>query len=198
MKGSARLLICWLLCCPAALLVAIPGIAQQSGDGASEPSGRDGQQDFDFSIGTWKTELSRLLNPLSGSNEWVEYEGTSVTREVWDGRANLLELDVEGPTGRLVGLSLRLYNPQARQWSLNYANVNGGTITTPVIGEFKDGRGEFYCQETFDGRAIFVKFVITRLTDDSWHYEQSFSDDGGKTWEANWIAVDTLIKDEPG
>ena len=143
-------------------------------------------------------ELSRLVNPLSGSNEWVEYEGTSVTREVWDGRANLLELDVEGPTGRLVGLSLRLYNPQSRQWSLNYANVNGGTMTTPLIGEFKGARGEFYCQETFDGRAIFVRFVITRITDDSWPYEQSFSEDGGKTWEANWIAVDTLIKNESG
>lgn len=202
MTGFRHLLVCLLLGGPAAAFVATPGIAESSETGASssgERDGeRDGQHDFDFSIGTWKTELSRLVNPLSGSNEWVEYEGTSVTRKVWDGRANLLELDVEGPTGRLVGLSLRLYNPQSRQWSLNYANVNGGTMTTPVVGEFKEGRGEFYCQETFNGRAIFVRFVITRMSDDAWHYEQSFSDDGGETWEANWIAVDTLIKDEPG
>jgi len=201
MTGFRGLLVCLLLGSPAAALVAVPGIAESSETGASRSGERDGerngQHDFDFSIGTWETELSRLVNPLSGSDEWVEYEGTSVTRTVWDGRANLLELDVEGPTGRLVGLSLRLYNPQSRQWSLNYANVNGGTMTTPVIGEFKDGRGEFYCQETFNGRAIFVRFVITRISDDAWHYEQSFSDDGGETWEANWIAVDTLIKDEP-
>jgi hypothetical protein len=198
MKKARGLLACFLVCCPAVALLAPPAIAQSdtSGTGASQARERDGQHDFDFSIGTWRTELSRLLNPLSGSNEWVEYEGTSVTRKVWDGRANLLELDIEGPTGRLVGLSLRLYNPQSRQWSLNYANVNDGTMTTPVIGEFRDGRGEFYSQETFNDRAIFVRFVITKIADDAWRYEQSFSDDGGKTWEANWIAVDTLMENE--
>jgi hypothetical protein len=200
MKGSKRVLVCFLLCVPTVALLPISGVAQSvsTGTAASQTRERDGQHDFDFSIGTWRTELSRLLNPLTGSDEWVEYKGTSVTRKVWDGRANLLELDIEGPTGRLVGLSLRLYNPQSRQWSLNYANVNGGTMTTPVIGEFRDGRGEFYAQETFNGRAIFVRFVITKITPDSWRYEQSFSDDGGKTWEANWIAVDTLIEGEPG
>lgn len=157
---------------------------------------RDGQNDFDFSIGTWKTELSRLVNPLTGSSEWVEYEGTSVVREIWNGRANLVELDVDGPAGRIEGLSLRLYNPQSRQWSLNYSNVNGGTMSPPVIGEFKNGRGEFFGQETFNGRAIFVKFVITNITTDSWRFEQFFSDDGGKTWEANWIAIDTFVSSE--
>ena len=118
MTGFRRLLVCFLLGSSAAALVAVPGIAESSETGASRSGERDGerngQHDFDFSIGTWETELSRLVNPLSGSNEWVEYKGTSVTRTVWDGRANLLELDVEGPTGRLVGLSLRLYNPQSR------------------------------------------------------------------------------------
>jgi hypothetical protein len=186
------------VCSSAVGLLAPPAVAQSdpSASASSQSRERDGQHDFDFSIGTWRTELSRLLNPLSGSNEWVEYEGTSVTRKIWDGRANLLELDIEGPTGRLVALSLRLYNPESRQWSLNYANVNGGTMATPVIGEFRDGRGEFYTQETFNERVIFVKFVITKITDDSWRYEQSFSDDGGKTWEANWIAVDTLMENE--
>jgi hypothetical protein len=179
-------------------LPLVPGLAEEAASNAQTLGEQDGQHDFDFSMGTWKTELSRLRDPLTGSTEWVEYEGTSVTRPVWGGRANLLELDVEGPTGRLVGLSLRLYNPRSRQWSLNYSNVNGGTMSTPVIGEFRNGRGEFYAQETFNDRAIFVKFVITKLTPDSWRYEQSFSDDGGKTWETNWIAVDTLVKDERG
>jgi hypothetical protein len=198
MKKARRWLACFLVCSSAVGLLAPPAVAQSdpSASASSQSRERDGQHDFDFSIGTWRTELSRLLNPLSGSNEWVEYEGTSVTRKIWDGRANLLELDIEGPTGRLVALSLRLYNPESRQWSLNYANVNGGTMATPVIGEFRDGRGEFYTQETFNERTIFVRFVITKITDDSWRYEQSFSDDGGKTWEANWIAVDTLMENE--
>jgi hypothetical protein len=156
---------------------------------------RDGQHDFDFEIGTWKTHLRRLQRPLSGSTTWVEYEGTSVVSKVLDGRANLVELKVDGPAGRIEGLSLRLYNPQSRQWSLNFANINSGTLVPPTIGEFKDGRGEFYNQDTFNNRSILVRFVIIKITPDQYRFEQSFSDDGGKTWELNWIAVDTRLKE---
>lgn len=157
---------------------------------------RDGQNDFDFEIGTWKTHLKRLLNPLSGSNTWTEYEGITVVRKVWGGRANLVELAVDGPAGRFEGLSLRLYNPQSRQWSLNFAGVKSGQLSAPTIGGFRNGRGEFYNQETYNGRAIFVRFVISDITPNSCRFEQAFSDDGGKTWEVNWIAVDTRVKDE--
>lgn len=155
----------------------------------------DGQHDFDWEIGTWKTELRRLAKPLSGSDEWVEYTGTSVVRKVLDGRANLVELRVEGPAGRIEGASLRLYNPGTKQWNLNYASVRNGTLTRPVYGGFRDGRGEFYAQEDLDGKAILVRFVISDISHDSARFEQAFSDDGGRTWETNWIAVDTRIKD---
>lgn len=155
----------------------------------------DGQKDFDFEIGTWKTHLKRLLNPLTGSTKWVEYEGTTIVRKVWNGRANLVELVVDGPAGHFEGLSLRLYNPQSRQWSLNFASASGGVMTAPTIGEFKNGRGEFYNQEMLDGRAILVRFVISDITPNSCRFEQAFSTDGGKTWEVNWIATDTRIKD---
>jgi hypothetical protein len=154
---------------------------------------RDGQHDFDFEIGTWKTRLSRLLRPLTRSKAWVEYEGTSVARTVWNGRANLLELEVDGPSGHIEGLSLRLYDPQSRQWSLNFSNSRTGTLSPPVIGEFKDGRGEFYGVESIDGRAVYVRFVISDITPTSAHFEQAFSADGGKTWEVNWIATDTRV-----
>lgn len=174
-----RALKCFLLI----LFITLPVFAQ-----------RDGQHDFDFEIGTWKTHLRRLQRPLSGSTNWLEYEGTTVVSKVLDGRANLVELKVNGSAGRLEGLSLRLYNPQSRQWSLNFANINHGQLTTPSIGEFKNGRGEFYNQDTYNGRAILVRFVIIKVADDQYRFEQSFSDDGGKTWEANWIAVDTRVK----
>jgi hypothetical protein len=152
---------------------------------------RDGRHDFDWEIGTWKTHLKRLARPLSGSNTWVEYDGTSVVRRVWDGRANLVELEVEGPAGRIEGLSLRLYNPGSRQWSLNFSNSAFGTMAEPVFGEFKDGRGEFFGLDSLNGRAIFVRFVIECANSNSCRFEQSFSDDAGKTWEVNWIAIDT-------
>ena len=159
---------------------------------------RDGQHDFDFEIGTWKTHVKRRLRPLTGSTTWVEMNGISVVRKVLNGRANLVELVADGPNGHFEGLSLRLYNPQSRQWSLNFSNASEGVMTPPTIGEFKDGRGEFYSQETLNGRAILVRFVITQINPDTCRFEQAFSDDGGKTWEVNWIATDTRVKDESG
>lgn len=156
---------------------------------------RDGSHDFDFEIGKWKTHLRRLVKPLTGSTTWVEYDGTTVVSKVWNGKANLVELDVAGPAGHIEALSLRLYNPESHQWSLNFANSAGGTMAIPTIGEFKNGRGEFYDQETLNGRAILVRFIISDITPNSCHFEQAFSDDGGKTWEVNWIATDTKVRD---
>ena len=149
---------------------------------AEEPAStaRDGRDDFDFEIGTWKTHLSRLLHPLTGPNTRVEYEGTTIVRKIWDGRANLVELNADGPAGHFEGLSLRLYSPQSHQWNLNFAGVGGGTLSQPTVGEIKNGRGEFFDQETLNGRAIF-RFFISDIASNSWRFEQSFLDDGGKT-----------------
>lgn len=161
--------------------------------GAEEAAKPAGDHDFDFEIGLWKTHISRLMHPLSGSTTWVEYDGTSVVHKIWNGKANLLELEVSGPNGHLEALSLRLYNPSARQWTLNFSNASVGALGQPTVGEFRGGRGEFYDQEDFNGRAILVRFVISDISADSCHFEQSFSADGGKTWEVNWIATDTRM-----
>jgi len=155
----------------------------------------DGSHDFDFAIGSWKTQLKRLVHPLTGSKDWAEYEGTTICRKVWNGRANLVELSVNGPAGRIEGLSLRLYNPESHQWSLNFSNIKSGTLSTPTVGEFKNGRGEFFSRETFNDRPILVRFIISDITKESVHYEQAFSADDGKTWEVNWIATDTRSRE---
>ncbi|GLQ46273.1 hypothetical protein GCM10007862_13240 [Dyella lipolytica] len=160
------------------------------------PAAHDGQHDFDFNIGAWKTHISRLMNPLSGSKTWVQYDGTHVVRKAWDGRANIGVLEIDGPSGHIEALSLRLYNPTTHQWSLNFARSTGGTLGVPMYGEFKNGRGEFIDQETYNGRTILVKNVWSDITPNSCRSEWSFSDDGGKTWEVNWIAVDTRIPDD--
>jgi hypothetical protein len=183
------------------LLMNVQALAQDSSNAAKGSvqnlKERDGQHDFDFEIGTWKTHVRRRLHPLTGSTTWMEMDGTSVVRKVWDGRGNLVELEADGPAGHFEGLSLRLYNPQSHQWSLNFSNSSDGTLATPTVGQFKDGRGEFYDQETLNGRAILVRFVISEITPDSCRFEQAFSNDGGKTWEVNWIATDTRVRDEP-
>jgi hypothetical protein len=155
---------------------------------AGEQALNGGQHDFDFEFGAWKARISRLTRPLSGSSEWVEYEGTSTVRKIWDGRGNLGELDVQGPAGRITGLSLRLYNPETRQWAISWANARDGALGPPMYGGFTNGRGEFYNQELFNGRAILVRFLFSEITPTSFQLEQAFSDDGGKTWEPNWVA----------
>jgi hypothetical protein len=183
---------CLNLACGVAL-----GIA--TGGGCAQPAGpavtqHEGQRDFDFEIGHWRTQLRRLQKPLTGSTTWAEYQGTTVVRKVWDGRANLVELVVDGSAGHIEALSLRLYNPEEKLWTLNFASSASGALSPPMTGEFKGGRGEFVSQETFHGKAILVRFVISDITLDSCRFEQAFSADGGKTWEINWIAVDTRTR----
>ena len=156
---------------------------------------KDGSRDFDFEIGTWKTHLKRLKNPLSGAAPaWVEYDGTSVVSKILDGRANLVELRVTGSAGTIEGLSLRLYEPEGQQWTLNFVSMRDGKLSTPAIGAFENGRGTFYGQDSLGGKAIFVRFVIQPSSADAIHFEQAFSADGGKSWEVNWIADDVRAK----
>jgi hypothetical protein len=163
------------------------------------PAEHDGQHDFDFELGTWKIHLKRLDGRLIGSTKWIEFDGTSVTRKVWGGRANLEEFETDSPAGgHIEGLTLRLYDPQAHQWSIYWGTSKSGTIGLPTIGEFKNGRGEFFDTEPSgpNGRSVLVRFVWSNITPNSAHFEQSFSDDGGKTWEVNWITDQTRVNDD--
>lgn len=180
-----------VLQCIALSAAAVPSASAYASQ--NKPMVRSGQNDFDFEIGTWTTKVKVLRNPLSGEPpKWVEYEGTSVVRPLLDGRANFVELSVRGSAGQIEGGALRLYNPQTRQWSINYASLSNGMLTPPVYGSFDgSGRGTFLGQDMLDGRAILVRFVITQKGANEALFEQSYSPDGGSTWETNWIAVDT-------
>ena len=207
MLGPNRIRIYFLLCaifavCALASLLPSGSALAQTASAASAPPAlqvatpRDGQHDFDFEIGTWKVHLKKLQHPLTGSTTWIEFDGTVAARAVWDGRANFDEFQADSPSGHIEGLTLRLYNPQSRQWSLYWANPKDGTFSgPPQVGEFKNGIGEFYCQDTYNGRMILIRYVWSAITPNSAHFEQSFSADGGKTWEVNWITDQTRTGD---
>ena len=161
--------------------------------------GPDGVHGFDFLHGRWRIHNRKLRRPLTGSTEWYEFEGSSTEQPFWNGEGNLEEYEGDSPDGKIRGLALRLYNPQSRQWSIHWANSALGTRDRPMLGEFRDGRGEFYNMDQLDGREILVRFVWTSSGVDAARWEQSYSDDGGRTWERNWImdfsrkpAVDTV------
>jgi len=196
---SIKCICAYLVVCSLVVFHPLQGVAQQNSDAAktvSQPAERDGQHDFDPLIGSWKYHLRRRQHPLTGSNEWVDLDGTGVCYKIWDGRAQLDTIEVDGPTGHIEGLTLRVYNPQSHQWRLYWANSKVGILDPPQIGEFKNGRGEFFAQDTINGKTILIRFDWTNLTTNTPHFEQSFSDDGGKTWEVNWITDQTRIPDE--
>jgi hypothetical protein len=203
MDARRPLRIYFPLCGLLVLLQPLQGLARQPSDAAkpgmqAAAKERDGQHDFDWDVGAWKVHMKRLLHPLTGSTTWAEYQGTDVVRKVWDGRANLGEVEVDGPAGHLELLTLRLYNPQAHQWSINIASSAAGSLAPPAIGEFKDGRAEFYDQEPYNGKTILVRLGISDITKDSCRFDQAFSTDGGRTWEVNLIVTETLVKGESG
>jgi hypothetical protein len=174
------------------LAQAVAAVAAIAGLQSGPPCA--GHRDFDFRFGRWRTDTSRLLHPLSGSNEWIEMHGTTVVGSIWNGRAKLAEFESDGPTGHLELLSLRLYDSQARQWSLNFATSQLGMRSVPMIGEFGQGHGEFYDCESINGRSVLVRFSMWSMTPDTARSEQAFSEDGGRTWEVNWINRYTRIK----
>lgn len=168
-----------------------------SGAASSPPASSavaDGQRDFNWEIGTWRTEVQVLADPLAESpDEWLRFTGTSTVRPLQDRRANVVELKVSGPDGRIDALNLRLYEPQAQRWSLTFVNMRDGLLTPAVYGGFRDGVGEFYGDDQLGGRPIKVRFLVSRTGHDEARFEQAFSADGGTTWETNWIAVDRRV-----
>jgi hypothetical protein len=175
----------------AALALPLPAVAQPA---APSPAVRDGSHDFDFTFGTWTEHSRRLTHPLSGANDWVEWDGHTVVRKIWGGRASMAELKATAPSGPLELIALRVYNPTTGQWSINFATSAVGKLNDiPGVGEFKDGRIDFYDQEPFNGRAILVRFSVYSTGPTTHVSEQAFSADGGKTWEMNWINRYTLV-----
>ena len=163
--------------------------AQSASNPANLPQ-RDGSHDFDFLIGDWKAHVRRLPDRLNNSNIWVEYDGISNHKKLLDSNANFEEFDVSSTDKKLhiKAQTLRLYNPTSRQWSIYLVDLDNGTLSLPpVVGGFTGNRGEFFDQEDYKGRAILVRYMWLNISPQSARMEQSFSPDGGKTWEVNWI-----------
>ncbi|MBX3064340.1 MAG: DUF1579 domain-containing protein [Anaerolineae bacterium] len=155
---------------------------------------QDGRHDFDFLIGKWRGHQRRLRARLKGSTEWEEFESSSEMRPILGGLGNIDEVTMYRESGELRGATFRVFDASVRQWYIVWADNVNPFSPVPMIGSFKDGRGEFYAQEPFEGKAIFVRFIWTVNTHDSCRWEQAFSEDGGKTWETNWTMDFTRLE----
>jgi hypothetical protein len=144
-----------------------------------------GSGDFDFLVGSWKIMNRKLKQPLSGSEDWDDFRSSSECRRVFDGAANFEEISI--PERGFSGLTLRLFDPTRKEWSIYWASSRDGCLQPPVVGHFHDGVGTFYSHETYNGAEIMVRFIWSNITPSSARWEQSFSIDEGETWEVNWI-----------
>jgi hypothetical protein len=148
---------------------------------------QDGRHDFDFEIGRWQVRHRRLKEVLQGSTAWEEFEGISVARTLLGGLGVIDEITNQRPSGVVHGMTVRLFNPQTQEWSIYFAESIHGTLGTPMIGGFTQGRGVFYAYEPIDGKNIFTRFLWLDITPTTYRWEQAFSADGGATWETNWV-----------
>jgi hypothetical protein len=153
---------------------------------------RDGSHDFDFQTGHWRIRNERLVKRLQGCTEWERFEATQEARLLPGGLGNTDDFRTDHWPG-YVGMSLRLYNPHTRQWSIYWANNQTGALEPPVVGSFSNGVGIFEGQDVLDGRPILVRYTWSNITKTGARWEQDFSPDEGRTWEKNWIMVMTRI-----
>ena len=163
----------------------------------STASVRDSLHGFDFLMGTWSMHFRKLVHPLSGSHEWIDFEGTSTVRPLWDGRGNTEEgvMDMPAPRGREHVLTVRLYNEKTHQWSLYIGGDTMGILMPPQVGQFDaSGVGQFLADDTFQNKKIIIRYKWMPKDADHCRFEQSFSADDGKTWETNWTTDYTRIK----
>ena len=149
---------------------------------------QDGREDFDFFIGSWKLQNRVLREWLKGSSSWEEFGGASVARKILGGLGHIEEVTLERAPEATEEFVVRLFDPQTQQWSVYEADSKNGFSLRPVICTFQDGRVEGYSHEPWEGKYIFRRVIWSGITATSFHWEQAFSADGGKTWETNWIA----------
>src|SRR5580698_6592336 len=185
MRFALLLSILLTACCRAQVQQPPPGPVP------APPAAHDGAHDFDSVLGNFTFRLRRMQHPLTSNPDWMDLAGTGACYKVWGGRA---ELD-SAEQSHIEGLTLRLYDREARQWRLYWANSRIGRLDPPQIGEFRDGHGDFYTTDTINGKTTLIRFDWSRMTSASPHFEQAFSADGGKSWEVNWITDQTRTGD---
>jgi hypothetical protein len=144
-------------------------------------------RDFDFLMGDWKVRNRRLKARLAGSEEWEEFDATSVARPILGGLGNE-DVFLTDHEGGFIGMSFRFFDPEKRRWSIYWADSRrSGELDPPVFGTLSEDRGVFHGKDVFEGRPILVRFIWSGITTPTPRWEQAFSDDGGATWETNWI-----------
>ena len=161
--------------------------AQDAPKAQQAPANLSGQHDFDFEFGKWR--VHHRVKRSTGSDPWLEFDGTCSDRGLVDGTANVEEHTFNKPTGVSYGIALRAYDPKTGQWAIWWIDGRDphGSLDPPVKGSFDNGVGTFYSDYVDQGKPMRVRFLWSHITPTSARWEQASSADAGKTWLTNWI-----------
>ena len=151
------------------------------------PSSRSSHKDFDFYIGKWRIKNRKLKSRLDDCSEWVEFEATQTNHKALSGLASMDQFYTSLSGKVFEGITIRLFNPKSRLWSIYWADSNNGTMDKPVVGSFDKNIGHFYTRDTHQGKPIIMVFHWDKTDNDNPVWSQAWSADNGKTWEWNWF-----------
>jgi hypothetical protein len=138
--------------------------------------------DFTFLAGEWRVEHRYLRG-----REWAQAEGTVSHRELRDGWANVEDHLIRTATGTNRAVGLRARNPKTGAWSIWWLDSRSPShIDPPMRGRFENGTGTFLGSTTLDGKPVRVRFTWSDVTSASPRWQQDYSHDDGRTWQAVW------------
>lgn len=152
---------------------------------ASENSSK---HDFDFLVGGWTIRNRKLKEPLSGRDEWDEFDATQNLRPILHGFGNFDIFSAQLDGKPFEGFTLRLFEPQTRLWTIYWADNNVVKLDGGKVGSFDGDVGDFFARDVFAGKNIIVKFHWDKRNPEAPIYSAAFSADEGQTWEWNWYA----------
>ena len=151
-------------------------------------------RDFDFLMGPWRIRNTRLVRRLAGCNDWEVFDATGSAHPLPGGIGNFDDFTPLAWKPGYVGMALRVFNPVTQRWSIYWLdNLTGGLdpanglLLPPVVGGFQGGVGLFEGEELFEGRPVRVRFEWSQMHTGAPRWQQALSDDGGATWEVNWV-----------
>jgi hypothetical protein len=150
----------------------------------------EGWRDFDFFHGKWSVRHRRLKERLAGSRGWQEFGGTCICQPTLCGLGNFDDNILELPDGHYRAMTIRSFDRDSEKWSIWWLDGRQPTqLDVPVVGAFEGGVGSVLARETFNGRDVLVRFHWRKGSQPVW--EQSMSDDDGRSWEVNWTMIFT-------
>ncbi|MBO9565684.1 MAG: hypothetical protein J7621_23110 [Niastella sp.] len=163
------------------------------GDLIITPSASSSQHDFDFLQGRWQVHNRKLKSRLNNCTEWTEFPATQELRKILLGMGNTDTFSTTFDGKPFEGMTLRLFNPATRLWSIYWADSNMVTMDPPVVGSFHEGVGHFFTKDTYNDQEIIVRFNWDATNPAQPVWSQAFSADKGETWEWNWYMYFTRV-----